>query len=742
MEQLQSGHGQFPRPSFDDPDGLTPQQQQRQAQLLASSQQLYSTLSLRRQQQLAETLLMQSPGLFPEPMGRPSSVHLRRSTTPDGMLAPLPTTPSLLMTPGGAATTPSPAFVSFRSDAEIASVQTDDIVDDARLNTARVRELGAELRISREETQRALSNGAEVALRTNQMAEAYRYERATHAAERIADAMYDAQQDCVDAFRKASAAQEKRCAALQKNAGLRQRIGDVIGVSSEALEAELRRYHGADEWMEDDLKDESQGGWAPLGEEGAGVFDWTPVGWQLHYPIPEPEKQGERLVETRQHAEDLLKALPARYRKVGAVGSGPAGDLSVADLMAARVYTMETEGYREKLALACRQMADWRFIDTDVDNPPPQFGRMFFHLKRAAMALKGAKDEARFYRREPGGFEDLLQDATCEVGRLVTWHEFKIVTNAGSPPGEVALLNGSKQGGGDGDGGVLYKIVPRGGHHFGNLGAYLCTADPLSISARTDHEALGELLLPPGVCFRVKSRVREFGCEVVTMEFMGLWVDAFPAAEGEESYATMEQVEEDEAEARQEYTAAQEKCEQLKQQWKESFEAWQDALAALAALGGQRPDDDETESSVALAAAREILRQKYHPVPEPEPESCPMGEPSEEQLGAVFGEADWQVVASIQARQRGNLARQSLLQEKQAATKIQSVQRGKLTRRGSSSPSKSNLVGKPESAAPPSSSCKSPSKKLNATSTFEPDGTGRVWASTHEERMILHLTHK
>ena len=104
-----------------------------------------------------------------------------------------------------------------------------------------------------------------------------------------------------------------------------------------------------------------------------------------------------------------------------------------------------------------------------------------------------------------------------------------------------------------------------------------------------------------------------------------------------------------------------------------------------------------------------------------------------------MGEADWQVVASIQARQRGNLARQSLLEEKQAATKIQSVQRGKQTRRQRNSP------GKAEAAAPPLSPGRSgegPSKKLNATSTFDADGSGRVWGSTHEERMILHLTHK
>ena len=444
----------MPRPTFVDTDQMTPLQAQRTAAVVLDTQQLYSTLSLRRQQQLAETIGLLSPAMFPEPHGRPSS---RAS------LEPLPRTPEMS---GGRlsplrASTPSPAFLSFRAT-------DDDIVDDARLNAARIKELEAELKASRMETERALDNHAEIKARGDRLSAAYRAERATHAAERIADATYDAQQDRVDALAKAAVAQRRRAAAMHKNVGLRQRIGDVIGATSEPLEAELRRYHGADSWMEEEEEEEED-------EDATPIDEYRSAGWQLHYPR-QRESRGEPLTETRQHAEDFLRKHP-QYDQL----------VSEADLMAARVYTMETSLYRERLNLACRQMDDWRFIDSDVDNPPPQFGHMYFHLKRAVTALKGAKNEARFYRRE-AGFYDRREDSGCEVGKVVTWHEFKTVTNA-SKLAEALLLATSGGGGGadaepmtgpvgntsnnGGGGGVLYRIEPSAGcgHHFGNLGA-------------------------------------------------------------------------------------------------------------------------------------------------------------------------------------------------------------------------------------------------------------------------------
>ena len=459
MEELQRGRGAMPRPSFVDPDGLTPLQAARQRELVGNAQTLYSTLSARRQQQLAETIGMMSPAIFPERSepARLSSIGLRRSV--DGHLQPLPRTPGTPDIAGRVSpfrmSTPSPAFLSFRATDE-------DIVDQARLHVARIKDLEAELKASRMETERALNNQAEIQLRSDRLSAAYHAERATRAAERIADAAYEAQQDRVDALSKAAVAQERRAAAMHKNVGLRKQVAGVLSASPEPLEAELRRYHGADSWMEeDDAQDD---------------FAHRPGGWKLHYP-QKRENRGEPLAESRQHAEDFLMAHP-RYDQ----------QLTVADLIAARVFTLETSRYRERLNLACRQMADWRYIDSDVDNPPPQFAQMYFHLVRAVTALKGAKHEGRLYRLEPG-FSDLLEDAACQVGKMVTWHEFKTVKNLTGPA--EALLLATSSGGDDTTHShhnhsvsrdVLYRIEPSAecGHHFGDLGAHRCpTAVPV-----------------------------------------------------------------------------------------------------------------------------------------------------------------------------------------------------------------------------------------------------------------------
>ena len=90
MEELQRGRGTMPRPSYVDSDGLTPLQASRQRELVGNAQRLYSTLSARRQQQLAETIGMMSPAILPEPPGRRSSIPPRRSV--DAYLEPLPRT--------------------------------------------------------------------------------------------------------------------------------------------------------------------------------------------------------------------------------------------------------------------------------------------------------------------------------------------------------------------------------------------------------------------------------------------------------------------------------------------------------------------------------------------------------------------------------------------------------------------------------------------------------------------------
>lgn len=459
MEELQRGHGAMPRPSFVEPDALTPLQAARQRELVGGARRLYSTLSGRRQQQLAQTIGMMSPAVLSEPFGRPSSISARRSG--DGHLVPLPRTPETPEVSGRLSplnmSAPSPAFLSFRATDE-------DIVDQTRLHAARIKELEAELKASRLETERALDNQAAIKARGDRLSAAYRAERATRAAERIADAAYDAQQDRVASLSKAAVAEARRAAATHKNSGLRQQIAEVVSVSPEPLEAELRRYHGADYWMEEDEDEDAD----------AESFAHRPAGWRVHYPQAR-QNHGEPLTETRQHAGDFLLAHPQYHKHV-----------TVADLVAARVYTLETPVYRERLDLACQQMADWRYINCDVDKPPPQFAQMYFHLKRAVTVLKGAKNEARFYRLEPG-FNDLLEDAACEVGKVVTWHAFKAVVNTSNSA--EALLHATRSSSGDQTrhagngsmtGGVLYRIEPSAecDHHFGNLGAlcYICIA--------------------------------------------------------------------------------------------------------------------------------------------------------------------------------------------------------------------------------------------------------------------------
>ena len=714
MEELQRGRGTMPRPSYVDSDGLTPLQALRQRELVGNAQRLYSTLSARRQQQLAETIGMMSPAILPEPPGRRSSIPPRRSV--DAHLEPLPRTPGTPDFSGRLSqlgmATPSPAFLSFRATDE-------DIVDQARLHAARIKDLEAELKLSRMETELALNNQAEIQFRSDRLSQALQAERATRAAERIADAVYDAQQDRVDALSKAAVAQERRAAAMHKNVGLRLQLADAVSASPEALEAELRRYHGADNWMEEEEDKDRE------------AFAYQPTGWQVHYP-QRAENRGEPLAETRQHAEDFLHAHP-RYRQ----------HVTAADLVAARVFTLETSRYRERLNLACRQMADWRYIDCDVDNPPPQFAHMYFHLKRAVTALKGAKNEARLYRLEPG-FYDLLEDAACEVGKVVTWHEFTPVMNLSKPAEALLLASVAIPSGGDDstcvdhgrslNGGVLYRIEPSAecGHHFGDLGAYLCTEDPLSISARTDPDARTELLLPPGACFRVKKRATEGRVEAVTMEYIGMWVDAFPT-NGGDGYATMQQVEEDASAARAEYEEARLKCDAFRRRWETAYEEWQDAVAALRTIGGTPPVDAETELLDALAVARTILRERREPEPEPEPEpetEFDSSSPTQNQLDAVLGEADWQAATTVQARQRGNAARKRISEQQTVATKRQAAQRSNRAREHvSEQPGANTAVSKR-------------SQKLNAKSTFEPDGSGRVWGNTDQERAILYLTHK
>ena len=156
-------------------------------------------------------------------------------------------------------------------------------------------------------------------------------------------------------------------------------------------------------------------------------------------------------------------------------------------------------------------------------------------------------------------------------------------------------------------------------------------------------------------------------------------------------------------------------------------------MAALKKLGGVPPVDAQTEQSEALAIARQILEEepsKQELLVRDEDVLAPTAATAD-QLDAVLGEADWQHVSTIQARQRGNRARKDLLEQQSAATKIQSVQRGKRTRRqqqrGAEAEAEAEGADRSDSTAGGSEN-RAPRQvqQLNARSTFETDGSGRV----------------
>jgi hypothetical protein len=183
--------------------------------------------------------------------------------------------------------------------------------------------------------------------------------------------------------------------------------------------------------------------------------------------------------------------------------------------------------------------------------------------------------------------------------------------------------------------------------------------------------------------------------------------------------------------------ASRAKCQALRLHWEEAYEAWQDAVAALKKLGGVPPVDAQTEQSDALAIARQILEEepsKQELLVRDEDVLAPTTAATADQLDAVLGEADWQHVSTIQARQRGNRARKDLLEQQSAATKIQSVQRGKRTRRrqqqrGAEAEAEAEAEGADRSdSTAGGSEVRAPRQvqQLNARSTFETDGSGRV----------------
>ena len=225
-----------------------------------------------------------------------------------------------------------------------------------------------------------------------------------------------------------------------------------------------------------------------------------------------------------------------------------------------------------------------------------------------------------------------------------------------------------------------------------------------------------------------------------------MWADTFPTVGGE-GYATMTQVENDALDARAEYEEARSKCDKLRRGWEMAYEEWQDAVAALRKIGGSPPVDEQTEQSEALDVARAILRERPEPEPEPQPqpqpEPQPQPQPQPEESGKV------QVATKRKKSLRATSSVRQHDDEDDATTQMQKVTRGRMARLDMSA-AEIEMDVRTESAEGSGSQQHTSEKRgvskrsqqLNAKSTFEPDGSGRVWRNTDKERTILYLTHK
>jgi hypothetical protein len=249
--------------------------------------------------------------------------------------------------------------------------------------------------------------------------------------------------------------------------------------------------------------------------------------------------------------------------------------------------------------------------------------------------------------------------------------------------------------------------------------------------------------------------------------------DTFPTVGGD-GYATMKQVEDDASGARAEYEEARSKCDKLRRAWEEAYEEWQDAVAALRKIGGRPPVDDQTEQSEALDVARNILRERPQPEPELEPEesgtlqvaakrgvsrrapSRPASIPESSELTVTKSGTPSNMASGtpLLTPHRPETASSTISSvrnhcvEDDAAAQIQKEERQDIAAAElalEDDAESTQGFGSQEEVSEETGASASASKRcqqLNAKSTFEPDGSGRVWRNTDQERAILYLTHK
>ena len=612
--------------------------------LLGGARERYSQLSQRRRQQYAAAISMASPMQL---AGREAAGE---AGGPQRWAAEL-----------GLTRAASPAAAAAEAEAEGDAVYE-----------ARIKKLQCELILVRLEAEENLRNSVEVAARGKELAAAYRAEEAALAAEQIADARYDAQQDRVEALALAHTAQVQRLAGIQHGLRLRRHLARSE-TRPGALETELREHFAADGWGQ----------------------------------------AGESLPQMVRHAEAVVAANP-RYR-----------DIDCNDLVAARVYTAEVTAPR-LLQAACRSMADYRFIQTDLDRPPREVAAMFFHLRSALHSLKGALDEEWLYRGEPQLPPDLHA-----VGQRVVWHEFKTVYSVDDIPRSVALgLRPASRAGARGApsaAGVMYRIRPRPGRHFGNLGAKLFAGDPC-VGFGGGEGSEHQVLLPPGVCFAVVEVDAGIVFErptVVTLEYVGVWAD-------EDTLETLEQVEATTAAAAQSMEEAVAQCHELKAEWERLYEEWRAAQVQVRRLGGSL-DGEEMAGVAEVVAARRGGGAAETGVGDEGSAPAELGDRSDsgggEDTAEVAAEADERPEAAgpaVEDRKEPQPQRQTPPPEQpRAAGQTQGP----------------NLKAEKAAAAAAAAAvegARGKRKPLHRKGIL----AGRQWGNSHEERMVLHLTSK
>lgn len=183
------------------------------------------------------------------------------------------------------------------------------------------------------------------------------------------------------------------------------------------------------------------------------------------------------------------------------------------DLVAARVYT--NENHQPKPVY--KTMNEILRNVTEPDKPPDRIKSMYYHLKNAVTHLEGNLEGQRIYRGQSSLIYGLEDPSKYDEGKTVTWFDFKSTTTD-----QATAIRFAEQDKGLGTG-VLFEIVEL----KANLGAdFVLASGGAGVSQQQQLSHFpreAEILLPPGVSFKVTSRRQDGQREVVRLKFQGVW---------------------------------------------------------------------------------------------------------------------------------------------------------------------------------------------------------------------------